>query len=221
LILETAIADPEMRRRLVTIFNDKNSDNSKSLEEAIESLPGIEKLKYMPSVENEEVGEKIVAMFHKMRLVPTLFFVDPWGYKGLTLQLVNSVLKDWGCDCIVFFNYNRINMGLTNPAVESHLDALFGSARAAELRQKLPPMNSIGRETIIVEYLAQALKDLGGKYVLMSDLFHKDVPTDYIKRVFDVMCRASWHRYQVLTKRSERLRELSPQLPGALTFGWE
>jgi protein gp37 len=47
----------------------------------------------------------------------------------------------------------------------------------------------------------------------MSDLFHKDVPTDYVQRVFDVMCRASWHRYQVLTKRSERLRDLSPQLP--------
>ncbi len=47
----------------------------------------------------------------------------------------------------------------------------------------------------------------------MSDLFHKDVPGAYIKRVFDVMRRADWHQYQVLTKRSERLRELAPQLP--------
>ena len=46
----------------------------------------------------------------------------------------------------------------------------------------------------------------------MSDLFHKDVPADYIKMVFDVMQRADWHQYQVLTKRSERLRELAPQL---------
>jgi protein gp37 len=43
----------------------------------------------------------------------------------------------------------------------------------------------------------------------MSDLFHKDVPTDYIKRVFDVMNRAHWHRFQVLTKRAERVAELS------------
>jgi protein gp37 len=47
----------------------------------------------------------------------------------------------------------------------------------------------------------------------MSDLFHKDVPTPYVKQVFDVMRRAHWHRYQVLTKRSERLRELAPHLP--------
>lgn len=46
----------------------------------------------------------------------------------------------------------------------------------------------------------------------MSDLFHKDVPISYIQKVFDVMRRAHWHQYQVLTKRSERLRELAPQL---------
>jgi protein gp37 len=46
----------------------------------------------------------------------------------------------------------------------------------------------------------------------MSDLFHVDVPLSYIKDVFDVMGRAHWHQYQVLTKRSERLLELSPQL---------
>jgi protein gp37 len=46
----------------------------------------------------------------------------------------------------------------------------------------------------------------------MSDLFHDKVPTEYIKRVFDVMRRADWHQYQVLTKRSERVRKLSPEL---------
>jgi protein gp37 len=49
----------------------------------------------------------------------------------------------------------------------------------------------------------------------MSDLFHKDVPLDYIRRVFDVMKRAHWHRFQVLTKRAERLAELSPELEWA------
>jgi protein gp37 len=46
----------------------------------------------------------------------------------------------------------------------------------------------------------------------MSDLFHQDVPTAYIQRVFDVMNRAHWHQYQVLTKRSERVLELSKEL---------
>ena len=46
----------------------------------------------------------------------------------------------------------------------------------------------------------------------MSDLFHKDVPTDYIKQVFDVMNKAHWHNFQVLTKRAERVAELSDVL---------
>jgi protein gp37 len=46
----------------------------------------------------------------------------------------------------------------------------------------------------------------------MSDMFHKDVPVGFIRQVFDVMRRADWHEYQVLTKRSERLLELDPIL---------
>lgn len=42
----------------------------------------------------------------------------------------------------------------------------------------------------------------------MSDLFHKDVPDEYIVLVAQVMAAANWHTYQVLTKRSERLRDL-------------
>ncbi len=46
----------------------------------------------------------------------------------------------------------------------------------------------------------------------MSDLFHEDVPIEYIQLVFDVMRRAHWHRFQVLTKRSKRLAELDSML---------
>jgi protein gp37 len=49
----------------------------------------------------------------------------------------------------------------------------------------------------------------------MGDLFHDDVSTAFILRVFDVMKRAHWHTFQVLTKRSTRLRELDPCLPWA------
>jgi protein gp37 len=47
----------------------------------------------------------------------------------------------------------------------------------------------------------------------MSDLFHGKVPLDFIQDVFAVMEFADWHQFQVLTKRSERLMQLSPELP--------
>jgi protein gp37 len=49
----------------------------------------------------------------------------------------------------------------------------------------------------------------------MSDLFHEDVPTTYIKDVFRTMVTADLHVYQVLTKRAERLAELAAELPWA------
>ena len=47
----------------------------------------------------------------------------------------------------------------------------------------------------------------------MSDLFHEAVPLSYVNRVFEVMAAAHWHTFQVLTKRSERLRKLAGSLP--------
>ena len=47
----------------------------------------------------------------------------------------------------------------------------------------------------------------------MSDLFHQHVPPHYIRRVFETMRRAERHRFQVLTKRSGRLRSLARRLP--------
>jgi protein gp37 len=49
----------------------------------------------------------------------------------------------------------------------------------------------------------------------MSDLFHKDVPTSFIHRVFGVMRKAYWHQFQVLTKRADRLELLSKELTWA------
>jgi protein gp37 len=49
----------------------------------------------------------------------------------------------------------------------------------------------------------------------MSDLFHPDVPTEFILRTFGIMYRADWHQFQILTKRSGRLLQLDPQLDWA------
>lgn len=46
----------------------------------------------------------------------------------------------------------------------------------------------------------------------MSDLFHERVPDSFILKVFEIMRRAYWHQFQVLTKRSTRLRELATRL---------
>jgi len=65
---------------------------------------------------------------------------------------------------------------------------------------------------VVPDKLEEPLKWKRPRFIFvnsMSDLFHKDVPEEYVVSACDVMRRADWHVYQVLTKRSARFRELS------------
>ncbi len=166
IVLKKAIKEADLQQALVTLFNDKDSVNAQSLREAIDALPGIERLRYKPQVKNEVVGQKIAEAFQQMNLVPTLLFVDPWGYKGLSLALINSFLQNWGCDCILFFNYNRINAALNNDVVRDNMNDLFGKKRADAVREKLEGLEPDEREALIIEELSGAFKEMQAPYVL-------------------------------------------------------
>ena len=71
-----------------------------------------------------------------------------------------------GCDCVFFFNYNRINAGISNEIVTTHIDALFSKARADKLRVALPGLPPNLREAAILNELVDEIKNLGGTYVL-------------------------------------------------------
>jgi protein gp37 len=64
--------------------------------------------------------------------------------------------------------------------------------------------------TLRAERLEQPLRWRDPRMIFvnsMSDLFHKEIPSDFIARVFDTMERAPWHTFQVLTKRSSLMRD--------------
>ncbi|HEY3316131.1 MAG TPA: three-Cys-motif partner protein TcmP [Bacillota bacterium] len=164
-ILEEAIKDPDMRRSIITVFNDRNAEHVKSLREAIAATPGVENLTHRPVVFNYEVGESLARVLESTKLVPTFVFIDPWGYKGLSLRLVDSILKDWGSDCLFLFNYNRVNMGIDNFMVAEHIRALFGADRSESLRRDLTPASSQDREAGILRELGDALGAGTGRFV--------------------------------------------------------
>lgn len=166
LVLEEALTIPGLADILVTMFNDKDEKNIASLKEAIKALPGLAALKHDPTVHRGEVDADADAMFRGMKMCPTFSFADPFGYKGLSRGFVQAMVKDWGCDCVFFFNYGRINAGINNDAIRSHMDALYGRERVTRMREILRSMRPHERETFILEELAAALRDLGAQYVL-------------------------------------------------------
>jgi three-Cys-motif partner protein len=166
MVLTEAIKKPRLRDGLVAVFNDRDENHTATLEKEIASVKGIETLKYKPEISTGEVDRASAEYFERTRLIPTFSFIDPFGYKGLSWALVRGVIKDWGSDCVFFFNYARINAGVNNPAVFEHMEALFGEDNFQKMREKLPPTSASKREKIILEHLTEAMMEAGAKHVL-------------------------------------------------------
>ena len=58
-------------------------------------------------------------------------------------------------------------------------------------------------------------------WAIWNDLFHEDVPADFIQAAFDMMIRAQWHTYLILTKRADRMAKLLPHIRTGCGFKWK
>lgn len=163
MILQQAIEDEYLTKKLITIFNDGDPELAAELRENIAKLSGISRLQIKPKVYEHSVSETVLKLAPR---VPTLLFADPWGYKGLSLSLIKAFLITAGTDCILFFNYRRINAGLGYSGFDEPLDAVFGRERADGLRKKIQGLGPSQRESVIVEEMQNALKEIGARCVI-------------------------------------------------------
>lgn len=167
LVLQTVLKDAKLRTEVIAYLGDEEPECVEALKENIAALEGIETLKFPPQVSVQAASESgFEKAFEKQSIVPTFMFLDPFGYKGVTVKLIRSVLKDWGCDVVFFFCFNRMHGAIRNPKVRAHMDDLFGSARVDALRALLPTLKTpIEKETAIIGALEDSLMSIGGKYV--------------------------------------------------------
>lgn len=161
-IVKKVLLNEEISKKAIFIFNDSNIRYINNLRDSINKLEVQYNKKLTTKYYNKNVDEFFTNIFSTLRLYPTLLFVDPFGYKGLTLELLKSVLKDFGCDIIFFFNYNRIANGIHNPKIEVLLKMLFNENNFEKLRRN----TSLGKdkELFILETLKDSLKQIGGNY---------------------------------------------------------
>jgi three-Cys-motif partner protein len=165
-ILRISTKSEMLKEHLVTIFNDVNREYAEELNAAILDLPDIGLLKNEPEVFCGAVDRNLAEKLSQSKLIPTLLFLDPWGYKGISLELLRAVLKDWGCDIIFFFNYNRINSALGNPGVQDHMNDLFGIDDAEALREELDGAPPSVRESRILEHMKHVIRFAGARHSL-------------------------------------------------------
>jgi three-Cys-motif partner protein len=165
-LLELAASHPKIAKRLVARLNDRDNAHCESLQCLIDDSLSLKQLTHRPVVTCSDAVSSSIDLLRQLRGIPTLAFIDPWGYKGLSRELIDAALQDWGCDCIFFFNYNRVNAGLANDSVKALMDGLFGASEAEALRKRLEPLSPAQREAAIVTALSESLQKRGRRFVL-------------------------------------------------------
>jgi three-Cys-motif partner protein len=147
-------------------FNQGDPVNYEKLKANIYAVPGIATLTHAPKVTSHIISDAFAPRLSGMR-TPSFIFLDPCGYKGLSLRLIASALKPFGNDCIFFFNYNRINMKISYDLMDESINAFFEKARADQVREKIRTIVSPQeREQVILTAVAEALKEEVGVHSL-------------------------------------------------------
>ncbi len=100
--------------------------------------------------------------------MPAVLFVDPWGYKGVSLDLFASFIAGarMGRDAILFFNYHRITAAVSNEQFAAHMAAMFGGQRAARLSRDVANLHGDARETVVFNGIEEALHEAGAEYTI-------------------------------------------------------
>lgn len=165
LILKGAISSEGIRSRLWTFFNDKDQAWIDKLRKEIAQIPGVARLAHAPEFHCEAVSPAIADRLRAYSSRPTFVFADPCGYLGISLELLDRLLKHPKSEVLIFFNTNRISPGLANPFVKAHIDALFGARRADAVRQKVKDLHGLERENAVLESFEEAMSEHGFSYI--------------------------------------------------------
>ena len=158
MVTEAAVGNELFAQKVHLWFNEGDEGNFEKLTKAIGDVPGVASLKYKPAIQNKILDRTWVSKIKGVK-VPTLLFLDPCGYKGLSLRLVQAALEGFGNDCIFFFNYSRINMKLDLEVMNESIDEFFEAGRAAALRAEIQNKSAPEREEIILGSVRKALED--------------------------------------------------------------
>ncbi len=206
LVLKKAAQHRRVRTQLRSFFNDVDVRCADALRRNIDKLPQRRLLNHDPEISSEPVVDGTLDRY-RQRLgdTPALLFLDPWGYKGLSVEEIERFIGTWGSECLFFFNYRRVNAALSYEKFAGPVAALFGEEAAQNLTQDLVGLAPDDRKTLILETLRDSLTQTYGEYVSRFRLAGSNPGSDYYlvhvtkspkgcKVVRDVMAKASSSR---------------------------
>jgi three-Cys-motif partner protein len=178
--LKAALAhQSRITAKVLFLFIEHDVPRAKQLEEIVDAIerPTNFRVKIVSGRRFEEGFGELLRFYvdRGQSLPPTFAFIDPFGWTGVPLALVRTILSYRRCEVMINFMYEEINRFLGNPEQEKNLDALFGSA---EWRDLVGLQKKSERRTAIHD-LYQRQLETGAKYVRSFEMRNKNDATDY------------------------------------------
>ncbi len=162
---------------------------------------------------------------HK-RLVPTFAFVDPFGFKGVPIELISSLVRDKRSELFILFSYNAVNRWIDHPLQQKNMRDLFG----CESYRDVSGFSPDERKRYLSELYAQQLRTVGKfPYVSQFEMIEKNGRTSYFLyhctralKGLEVMRSAMW---KIDPERgcqfSDKVAGLLPLFEGPAVFDLE
>ena len=168
MVLRKTLDSQVLSEQVQLVFNDKDSGYVSTLKRAVADLVSSSpvSLRHEPLFFNFEVGSSTLNWFRELGLSSCLFFLDPFGYRGLTMDLIAGLVSEWGSDCIFLFNYSALHKHLYNEGEDASVAEFWNSEDLDSLRQALSGSSPSESEYRTVSFLSECLFRRGVPYVL-------------------------------------------------------
>ncbi|MCK4460622.1 MAG: three-Cys-motif partner protein TcmP [candidate division Zixibacteria bacterium] len=151
---------PGFQSRIRLAFYENNAEFFAELENNIHQHPVTNQLQFVPELKCEEITHQSAPNLPIDDC--TFTFIDPWGYKEVTLDLLSAVVDNFGNDCLFYLSITGIHRNLKFPNQEQHLTRLFGSDGLRTLKEHgSGDPNEKHFHQVVIEELSRSLCNTG------------------------------------------------------------
>lgn len=164
-VIKEASRNELLKNSLQIILNDKLEKNVENLKEVITRYGFGKKFRKPIIIANSEVNALTPEALNRIKLGSTFCFIDPYGYKGLTFDLIKSVTLDWGCDCVLFFDSSGINRNFGIKKCQKDIIQILGESSLEKISNGIHGRFDKRENAILAEFRNRCI-DKGIRYFL-------------------------------------------------------
>ncbi|MFD2788083.1 three-Cys-motif partner protein TcmP [Hymenobacter rubripertinctus] len=177
-IIDEALKADHLRENLILRFNDNQVEMIERLQGHVAAIPGVTSFKNKIGYSTYDAeSPEVLSWFTKNNQgprLPMVVFIDPFGYKEISRELLRSMIQIPQSDILFFFNYRRVNAALGNEQFESNMNKIFGPERVQRIKTELATARPAERSEIIIRHLDESLREIGANFVVPFVVVQED-----------------------------------------------